>query len=73
MRGGVKNKFPCKELIRETRAAANLGRAQAASLVHVGYETWVKWEQGRNRMQPAFFELFCVKTGQPFHGPKQER
>ena len=49
--------------IKQARARTGLSQRQAAELVHVKTLTWRFWEAGRNPMNPAFFELFKLKTG----------
>ncbi|RGE41315.1 XRE family transcriptional regulator [Comamonas testosteroni] len=42
---------------------AGLTHAAAAVLVHANTRSWQKWEAGEREMHPAFWELFCLKTG----------
>ena len=49
--------------IRAAREAAGLSQTIAAKVVHCGLRTWQQWEAGDRKMHPAFWELFCLKTG----------
>ena len=53
---------PCQ--VRAAREAAGLTVAQAASLIHKTARAWQRWEDGTREMDPALFELFCLKTQQ---------
>lgn len=58
--------------IKQTRAQAGLTQTQAAALVHTTCRVWQQYEHDDRRMHPAFWELFCIKTGlahteQPHH------
>lgn len=62
---------PSPEQVREGRAAAGLTHAAAAALVHANTRSWQKWEAGERDMHPAFWELFCIKTGRVKPAPNQ--
>lgn len=49
--------------IRTARESAGLTQQQAATVVHVGTNTWRHWEAGRSPIHPGLWELFLIKTG----------
>lgn len=49
--------------VKEARMAAWLSQEDAAALIYTTPNTWRKWEDGSRRMHPAFWELWCVKSG----------
>ena len=53
---------PTPAQIKRARAAAGLTQGAAAELVYKNIRTWQAWEGGENPMEPAFFELFLLKT-----------
>jgi putative transcriptional regulator len=53
---------PTPEQIRQLRMAAGLTQGQAAALLYKTERAWRMWESGDRQMDPAFCELFCVKT-----------
>jgi DNA-binding transcriptional regulator YiaG len=62
--GRKKNRDISAETIRAARKTAGLTQTQAGAIVHCALRTWQDWEYGRSKMHMAFFELFCLKTGQ---------
>jgi DNA (cytosine-5)-methyltransferase 1 len=54
---------PAPVEIRAGRERASLNQMEAAALLHVDMRLWQKWELGEREMHPAFWELFCLKTG----------
>ena len=52
------------EKVKAARAASGLTQAEAAPLVYTSVSNWRNWEQGRNVMARAIYELFLLKTGQ---------
>lgn len=52
------------EDVKAARQASRLTQEQAAPVVYASLDTWQNWEQGRNAMPPAVYELFMLKTGQ---------
>jgi hypothetical protein len=52
------------ETVKVARAASGLNQADAAKLVYTSIDNWQNWEQGRNSMAQAVYELFLLKTGQ---------
>lgn len=48
--------------IRQARNAAGLTQTEAAELISKGLRTWQQWEAGDRKMDPAFFELFLIKS-----------
>jgi hypothetical protein len=56
---------PSLEEIRAARVAAELDRAAAAELVHLGHAVrWAEYETGARGIDMAKWELFLLKTGQ---------
>ncbi|EIM95601.1 helix-turn-helix domain-containing protein [Paraburkholderia hospita] len=55
--------IPTPTIIRAGRERAGLNQIEAATLVCVNMRLWQKWELGEREMHPAFWELFCIKTG----------
>lgn len=58
---------PTPQQIKQARHRAGLTQAQAADLIYKGLRTWQGWEadeseKGHRAMDPAFFELFCLKA-----------
>jgi len=53
---------PTPEAIKAAREAAKLTQTQAAKLIYSNISAWQQWEYGANKMHPAFFELFQIKT-----------
>ena len=49
--------------IRQARDVAGLTQTEAAALLFTTCRVWQQWEAGDRRMHPAFWELFCVKSG----------
>jgi putative transcriptional regulator len=54
---------PAPADIRAGRERAGLNQIEAAGLLQVDMRLWQKWELGEREMHPAFWELFCIKTG----------
>jgi DNA-binding transcriptional regulator YiaG len=52
------------EKVKAARKASGLTQAEAAPLVYTSIDNWQNWEQGRNVMARAIYELFLLKTGQ---------
>jgi putative transcriptional regulator len=57
------------------RKAAGLTQTEAAASVYLGgYYRWSEYESGRERMDPARFELFLVKHGlHPLYNTRRTR
>ena len=53
---------PASTAIQSARLAAGLTQTDAARLIHITCRNWQKWESGENKMHPAFFELFLIKS-----------
>jgi len=53
---------PTPDQVRAHRLAHGHTQAQAAELVHTNARTWQKYEAGENRMHPAMWELYRIKT-----------
>ena len=64
---------PDSGLIHAARSAAGLTQAQAAEMVRVGaYQRWAEYERGIQPMDPARWELFCIKIGRhPMYRPME--
>lgn len=58
--------YPDRDEIFGYRFNARLTQTEAAEKVHVALRTWQQWEAGDRRMPLAAWELFCIKTRQPF-------
>jgi DNA-binding transcriptional regulator YiaG len=52
------------EKVKAARTASGLTQAEAARLVYTSIDNWQNWEQGRNIIARAIYELFLLKTGQ---------
>lgn len=50
--------------LKQARSNAGLTQAQAAKLVHRSLRNWQQWEGYERTIDPAIYELFCLKTGQ---------
>lgn len=48
--------------IRVAREAAGLTQGQAAALIYRTVRNWQQWEGGERQMDPALWELFCLKS-----------
>jgi DNA-binding transcriptional regulator YiaG len=55
---------PTPEQVKAARTAAGHSQTQAADTIYKGLRTWQQWEKGERAMDPALFELYCLKTGQ---------
>lgn len=55
---------PTTDEIIRFRKAAELTQREAAELIHKKTRTWQNWESGDREMDPAFFELFLIKSNQ---------
>lgn len=54
---------PTPEQVKAARLAAGLTQAAAAALVHrANYRRWGEWENGKETMPAAEWELFQLKT-----------
>ncbi len=54
--------------VRSARHKTGLTMKEAAELVYVSRDTWLRWERNpehpeHGKMHPAFAELFALKTG----------
>lgn len=54
---------PTPAEIRAARQEAGLTQTQAAAMVHTTCRVWQQWEAGDRKMHPAFWELWCIKSG----------
>ena len=68
-----KQKPPAPAEIVSMRNAAGLTQEQAATLIYQSRATWINWETGFSKMNPAFFELFCLKTKKLIEKREKER
>lgn len=55
-------KTPDPSDIRTAREAAGLSQTAAAAVIYKARNTWAQWEAGERAMDPAFWELFRIKT-----------
>jgi len=60
---------PTVEEVIAARQNAELTQGQAAALIYKDVSAWRRWETDKTKssardMDPAFFELFILKTGQ---------
>ena len=60
---------PTPEDVISARKRAGLTQEQAAALIYKDVSSWRRWEADKTKssardMDPAFFELFLMKTGQ---------
>lgn len=46
----------------DARKDAGLTKQEAADVLGVHKETWLKWESGRHKMGKASYALFRIKT-----------
>ncbi len=53
---------PTPQQVRETRSKAGLSASKAAALIYRSTRNWQQWELGERAMDPALFELFCLKV-----------
>lgn len=56
---------PAGSEIRAARVAAGLTQRQAGALIYCSDETWRAWENGRNRMSAALWELWQLRAADP--------
>lgn len=54
---------PTPEEILAARQANGQTQGQAAAVIHKSWKSWNYWEAGSRNMDPAFWELYLVKTG----------
>lgn len=48
--------------VLRAREALGLTQWQCADLIHRSMRNWQQFERGERRMDPALWELFCIKT-----------
>ncbi len=53
---------PTPEEIKAARKLAGLTQEQAAALVYVKRDGWIRWEHGIRKMHPGMWELFLSKV-----------
>lgn len=53
---------PSPTEIRAAREAAGMTQSAAAALIYRTARNWQQWEGGERRMDPALWELFCLKS-----------
>lgn len=51
------------EVVKRKREEAGYTQAGAAELVNVSTRTWVRWEQGKARMNPCLLAFFLLSVG----------
>jgi transcriptional regulator with XRE-family HTH domain len=65
MKTNITHEHPTKEQIKEARQEAGLTQIQAAEIALLGNSVRrSEYENGKENMDPARFELFMIKTGQ---------
>ena len=52
---------PEPDEIRAARKHAGLNQTDAAALIYRSLRGWQEWERGRSDMDPALWELWCMK------------
>jgi hypothetical protein len=57
-------KSPTPEQIKISRIAAGHTQEQAAALIYKSVLAWNRYEAGSRSMDPAYFELYLIKTQQ---------
>lgn len=53
---------PSPEQIKQSRLLAGLTQTEAAELIYKQCRAWQQYEAGDRKMDPAFYELFIIKT-----------
>ena len=53
---------PAPSDIKSLRLSLGLTQTQAGELVYRNCRAWQRWEAGDNRMDPAIWELFKIKS-----------
>lgn len=53
---------PTPQQIRDRRKMFGLTQTQAAGLIYRKRRNWQQWEGDERGMDPALWELFCLKT-----------
>ena len=48
--------------VRQSRLELGITQEQAARLVHIATRSWQKGEQGSQKIHPAVWELWCLRT-----------
>jgi len=56
---------PDPEEVRAARVAKNHSQTEAAAVIYKARGTWAQWESGERKMDPAFFELYLIKSAKP--------
>ena len=57
-------KSPTPEEIRKARKAAGMTQEEAAEIIYIKMNSWMRYETSKSNMHPGLFELFLLKTGQ---------
>lgn len=55
-------KIPNPKEIVEARHNAGLSQTSAAALIYKKLRAWQGWEGGEALMDPAYWELWCIKV-----------
>tara|TARA_Y100000114_G_C11711130_1_gene303542 strand:+ start:655 stop:996 length:342 start_codon:yes stop_codon:yes gene_type:complete len=53
---------PTPEQVKAARTAVGHSQTQAAETIYKATRTWQQWEAGDRVMDPALFELYCIKA-----------
>lgn len=54
--------IPTKQEVIDARHDAGLSQTAAAAVIHKKLRAWQQWEYGEAPMDPAYWELFRLKT-----------
>jgi len=55
-------KSPTPEQVLRARKELSLTQTEAAAIIYKSLNAWQQWEAGKRDMDPAFWELFKIKT-----------
>lgn len=55
---------PTPEQVKAARMAAGHSQTEAATVIYKQVLAWQRYESGAREMDPAYFELYMIKTGQ---------
>tara|TARA_Y100000310_G_scaffold213365_2_gene214303 strand:+ start:1159 stop:1383 length:225 start_codon:yes stop_codon:yes gene_type:complete len=58
----LRGESPSPDEVKAAREESGLTQTEAAKLIYKGLRTWQQWEKGDRAMDPAFYELFLIKS-----------